>query len=67
MPDVEKKPRFKIGDKVKFKIGNTLIGTVSEVRYARHGSGLIRYRVRVPMEAEPLWFELFEDEVEAAQ
>ncbi len=66
MPDVEKQPRFKIGDKVKFKIGNMLVGTVSEVRYARHGSGAIWYRVRVPMEAEPLWFELLEEEVEAA-
>ena len=48
----------KIGDKVRVKGGDGLVGLVSEVRFARVPGARILYRVRVPMDPEPLWLEV---------
>ena len=66
MPDAEKDALFKVGDKVRLKGGPPLVGTVTEVRGTNPRAAHILYRVRVPMDPEPLWLEVREDEVEKA-
>jgi hypothetical protein len=46
--------------------GARLVGTVTEVHVSPTQAGRVRYRVRVPMDPEPLWMEVWEDEVEKA-
>jgi hypothetical protein len=67
MPDLDKSAQYKIGDKVRVKGGIGLVGMVSEVRrvYSPAG-GHHLYRVRVPMDPEPLWLEVREEEIEKA-
>jgi hypothetical protein len=62
MPDTKTQPRYKIGDKVRLTFGTRLVGTVMEVRGIRR----IFYRLYVPMDPEPLIFEVREDEIEKA-
>ena len=57
-------PRYKIGDKVRLVFGERLVGTVTEARGSYHPDGHAFNRVRMPMEAEPLWMNLREDEIE---
>jgi hypothetical protein len=57
-------PRYKVGDQVRIKIPSRWVGMVSEVRYTPSGSGRVLYRVRVPLDPEPLWMVLAENEVE---
>jgi hypothetical protein len=66
MHGVEKGAKFKVGDKVRMPYGAFLVGTVSEVRVSPTQAGLVFYRVRVPMDPEPLWMEVREDEIEKA-
>ncbi len=65
MPDLGKGAQFKVGDKVGVPVGTRLVGTVTEV-HVSPTSGRVHYRVRVPMDPEPLWFEVWEDEIEKA-
>jgi preprotein translocase subunit YajC len=63
MADLKKKtPLYKVGDKVRTVTG--LVGLVSEVHGTFSPTGHTHYRVYVPMDAEPLWVEVREDEVE---
>jgi hypothetical protein len=64
MPDQQIGPIYKIGDKVRIKFPTRMEGVVTEVHYVPQGSGRISYRVRVPMEPEPLWWEIREGELE---
>jgi hypothetical protein len=65
MPEVKRKPAlYAIGDRLRLKQGQPLVGTVSEVRHTHSPEGHNFYRVRVPMDPEPLWLEVREDEVE---
>jgi hypothetical protein len=57
--------QFQAGDKVRIPFGARLVGTVSEVHISPT-TGRAHYRVRVPMDPEPLWFEVWEDEIERA-
>ena len=66
MPDLDKRAQYKIGDKVRLKGGDGLVGMVSEVHFARVPGARILYRVRVPMDPEPLWLEVREEEIEKA-
>jgi hypothetical protein len=67
MPDLETRPLFQIADKVRVKCGvPPLVGLVAEVSGARSRDGGLLYRVRVPMDPEPLWLLLREDEMENA-
>lgn len=65
MPDLGKGAQFKVGDKVRIPFGTRPVGTVSEVHISPT-TGHARYRVRVPMDPEPLWLEVLEDEIEKA-
>jgi hypothetical protein len=66
MADSEKHfPQFKIADEVRVKIPTRLVGLVSEVTWTSAGSGEILYRVRIPMDPDPLWMLLRESEIEA--
>jgi hypothetical protein len=62
MSDIKTQPRYKIGDKVRLTGGTPLVGTVMEVQGIRR----ILYRIYVPMDPEPLKFEVREDEIEKA-
>lgn len=67
MPDLQTQPLYKVGDKVRLKLGTHLVGLVSEVRGpVPGGSGRILYSVRVPLDPEPLFFEVRQDELEKA-
>jgi hypothetical protein len=66
MHGVEKGAQFKVGDKVRIPFGARLVGTVTEVRVSPTQAGRVLYRVRVPMDPEPLWMEVREDEIEKA-
>jgi hypothetical protein len=56
----------KIGDKVRLRYGARLIGTVTEVREPVTPDGHVRYRIRIPMDPEPLWAPVREEEIEKA-
>ena len=64
MPDLVKRPQFKVGDQVRLKFGARLVGTVTEARGTYSPNGHAFYRVHVPVDPEPLWLELREDEIE---
>jgi hypothetical protein len=66
MPRFEPGAQFQVGDKVRISFGARLVGTVTEVRVSPTQAGLVFYRVRVPMDPEPLWMEVREDEIEKA-
>jgi hypothetical protein len=67
MSDVKAPSLFQVGDKVRMKFGSPpLVGLVAEVTGARSRTGLILYSVRVPMDPEPLWLVVQEDEMEKA-
>ena len=64
MPELAKRPRYQVGDKVQLKDGTRWIGTVTEARGTYSPKGHATYRVRVPLSPEPLFFEVREDEIE---
>lgn len=66
MPELEKPgpPKFKIGDKVRAKFEPSLPGLVAEIRRAVSPGRQHVYRVRVPMDPEPLWLEFRENDIE---
>jgi hypothetical protein len=66
MPELVKRPRFHVGDKVRFHYGKPLVGTVTEARGTYNPNGHHLYRVYVPMEPEPLRLLLREDVLEEA-
>jgi hypothetical protein len=66
MPGLEKGAQFKVGDKVRIPFGTRPVGTVTEVTVSPTQAGRVLYRVRVPMDPEPLWMEVREDEIEKA-
>ena len=66
MPEMLIHPRYKIGDKVRLVGGVQLVGTVTEATGSYRPDGHALYRVRVPMEEEPLWLLVREDEIEKA-
>lgn len=57
--------QFQADDKVRMPYGARLVGTVTEV-HVSPTTGRAHYRVRVPMGPEPLWLEVWEDEIEKA-
>ncbi len=66
MPRFEPGAQFQVGDEVRIPFGTCPVGTVTEVTVSPTQVGRVLYRVRVPMDPEPLWMELREDEVERA-
>jgi hypothetical protein len=64
MPELVKRPRYQVGDKLRLKYGTPLVGMVTEARGTYSPDGHILYRVRVPMDPEPLYLLVLEDEVE---
>jgi hypothetical protein len=64
MPELLKVPRFKVGDKVQLKHGSRLIGIISEADGSYTPEAHVLYRVRVPMEPEPLWIVVRESEID---
>jgi hypothetical protein len=66
MPDLVKHPRYKVGDKVRLKEGTPFVGTVAEARGTYSPTGNVLYRVYVPLDPEPLYLLVREDEVEQA-
>jgi len=65
--DLVKRPRYKIGEKVRMRHGTPLVGLVSEARGTYHEDGNVLYRVRVPMEPEPLFMLVTEEEIEPVE
>jgi hypothetical protein len=55
---------YKIGDKVQLRFAGRLIGAVTEVREPMAPSEQVRYSIRIPMDPEPLWLEVRQDEVD---
>ncbi len=66
MADLPTPPRYKIGDRVRLVFGARLVGTVTEVTPALAPHAHTLYRVRIPMDPEPLWWPLRENEIEPA-
>lgn len=65
MPELVKRPRFRMGDKVRFTYaGVPLVGTLTVAQGTYSPAGHVLYTVRVPMEPEPLRLLLREEEVE---
>jgi hypothetical protein len=66
MSEVEKQPRYQVGDEVRLIGGGRLVGRVTAVRGVNSPSGRILYRVHIPLDPEPLIWEVREDEIEKA-
>ena len=65
MPELAKRPRFRIGDKIRFHFaGKSLVGMISEARGTYNPAGHVHYTVHVPMDPEPLWLPIREGQVE---
>jgi hypothetical protein len=65
VPDAENTP-FKVFDQVRVKIGTGLVGTVTEVHFPDAPDGGTLYRVRIPMEPEPLLLVVRAEAIEKA-
>jgi len=64
MPELAKHPRFKVGDQLQLKSrGPRWVGTVTEARGTYSANGHVLYHVRVPMDPEPLFLLVREEEV----
>jgi hypothetical protein len=64
MPELAKHPLHKVGDRLQLKSrGPRWVGTVTEARGTYSSGGNVTYRLRVPMEPEPLFLMVREDEV----
>jgi hypothetical protein len=64
MPELTKHPRYKVGDQLQLKSrGPRWVGTVTEARGTYSPSGHVLYRVRVPMDPEPVFLLVREEEV----
>jgi hypothetical protein len=64
MPELVKLPRYKVGDQLQLKLrGPRWVGTVTEARGTFSPDGHVLYRVRVPMDPEPLFLLVREEEV----
>ncbi len=64
MPQLAKRPRYKVGDQLQLNSrGPRWIGTVTEARGTYSPSGHVLYRVRVPMDPEPVFLLVREEEL----
>ena len=64
MPELVKHPRYKVGDRLQLKLrGPRWVGTVTEARGTFSPNGHVLYRVRVPMDPEPLFLLVREEEL----
>lgn len=64
MPELVKIPSYQIGDKVQMKFPTRFVGTIVEARGTYSPNGHVLYRVHIPMDPEPLFLELREEEIE---
>jgi hypothetical protein len=64
MPELVKRPRYKIGDKVQSKFGNRSVGRVMYARGTYRPDGDVLYTVYVPMDPEPLIMLFTEEEID---
>ena len=67
MPELVKRPRYQVLDKVQVKHGSRFIGTVTEARGTYQPDGQCLYRVYVPMEPESLLLLVTEEEIEKVE
>ena len=64
MPELVKRPRYKIGDRLQLRTrGPRWVGTVTEARGTYSPTGHVLYHVRVPMDPEPLFLLVREEEL----
>jgi len=64
MAELVKHPRYKVGDKLQLKWrGPRWVGTVTEARGTYSPNGHVLYHMRVPMDPEPLFLLVREEEV----
>src|SRR5260370_9648497 len=64
MPELVKHPRYKVGDQLQLKArGPRWVGTVTEARGTYSPNGHVLYHVRVPMDPEPLFLLVREEDV----
>jgi hypothetical protein len=66
MPEIEKQPRYQVGDKVRIIGPGRLTGSVMRVQGTHSPDGHILYTVYVPMDPEPLTWLVREEEIEPA-
>ena len=66
MPDIKTKPRHQVADKQRLLNFPDLAGAVTEIRRSSAPDVRFVYRIRVPMDPEPLMVEIREDEFERA-
>jgi hypothetical protein len=64
MPDLVKRPRYQIGDEVRFKHGARLVGRVMRARGTYSPTGHVLYEIYVPMSSEPLILPAREEDIE---
>ena len=64
MPELVKRPLYKVGDQVRIKLPSRWVGTITEARGSFHERGNVLYHVHIQLDPEPLWMELREDELE---
>lgn len=63
MPELAKHPRYKVGDLLQLRSrGPRWVGTVTEARGSYSPTGHVLYHVRVPMDPEPLFLLVREEE-----
>jgi hypothetical protein len=64
MPELAKRPLYKMGDRLQLKArGPRWVGTVTEARGTYSPNGHVLYTLRVPMDPEPLFLLVREEEV----
>ena len=64
MPELVKRPRYKVGDQLQpTSRGPSWVGTVTDARGTYSSTGHVLYNLRVPMDPEPVFLLLREEEV----
>ena len=64
MPELVKRPRYKIGDQLQIRYrGPRWVGAVTEARGTYSPDGHVSYRIRVPMDPEPLFLPVDEEDL----
>jgi hypothetical protein len=67
MAELVKRPRFQVLDKVRLKHGSQFVGTIAEARGTYNPDGNVLYRVHVPMDPEPLYLLVREEDIEKVE
>ena len=64
MAELVKRPRYDVLDKVRLKHGSRFVGTITEAHGTYNPDSHVLYRVYVPMDPEPLYLLVREEDIE---